>query len=211
MNETEYLINSIKKDFTKKRYYKVFLDNGETFRVLNETLFKYNIKEKCKITNHMIKKAVNSDQQLFIKNKIILLLSYRMRSKDELNKYFLSKGFNKENILLVIKELEKRKYLSDLKFAKIYCKHLIKEKMMGEFLVSNKLLSHKIPKSLFEPVLDELYNTYTPQFLINKILEKKKYTISYSKEKKIKIINYLKRRGFSLDDIISSLGDNSLN
>ena len=209
MNETKYLITSIKKDFKKKRYYTVFLDNGETFRVLNETLLKYDIKERCEITKNIITKAINSDEQLVIKNKIILLLSYRMRSKYELNKYFLSKGFHKENILLVIKELEKRKYLSDIKFAKIYCKHLIKEKMMGEYLVSNKLLNHQISKSLSEPILNELYNTYTPQFLINKILEKKKYTISHSKENKIKIINYLKRRGFSWDDIISSLSDMS--
>tara|TARA_Y100001970_G_scaffold203253_1_gene247407 strand:- start:586 stop:1221 length:636 start_codon:yes stop_codon:yes gene_type:complete len=211
VSETKYLINSIKKDYKNKRYYTIFLDNGETFQVSNETLLKYDIKEKCEITNDIIKKAIDFDEQLVIKNKIIVLLSYRMRSKYELNKYFLSKGFNNENILLVIKELETRKYLSDLKFAKMYCKHLIKEKMMGEYLVSNKLLNHQIPKSLSEPILSELYNTYTPQFLINKILEKKKYTISHSKEKKIQIINYLKRRGFSWDDIISSLSDNALN
>ena len=83
MNETKYLITSIKKDFKKKRYYTVFLDNGETFRVLNETLLKYDIKERCEITKNIITKAINSDEQLVIKNKIILLLSYRMRSKYE--------------------------------------------------------------------------------------------------------------------------------
>ena len=68
-----------------------------------------------------------TEKQL-IKHKIIVLLSYRQRSKHELIKLFLANGFNLNNIKDVINDLEEREYINDYKFAKMYASHLIKEK-----------------------------------------------------------------------------------
>ena len=48
-----------------------------------------------------------TEKQL-IKDKIIVLLSYRQRSKKEIKKLFLSRGFNLNNINDVINYIEEK-------------------------------------------------------------------------------------------------------
>ena len=205
MTDKKVTVLSVKKINKTRDRYAVSIDNGDCITLSEETLLQYKVNEKTKLSNTVVEDIIDSDQQATIKRKIIILLSYRVRSTHELRELFLSKGFKKTNIVVAINELLKRKYLDNEKFSSIYCKYLIKEKKFGRNLVLNKMLSHKLPYALIESQMDNLYELYPSKYLIKQWLNKKKFKIVKPKNKNIKIINFLKRKGFSWDDIMSSL------
>ena len=138
-----------------------------------------------------------------IREKIIRLLSYRMRSKRELELLMLNKGYNKKDIDENINYLELKGYLDDNLFTKMYAKHLIEYKHLGRMAVLNKFRIHQIDISIINKVLDNLYMRNKPVDLIEKNV-KKKFNCNFNDFKyKAKITSHLQRKGFSYDDINS--------
>ena len=199
---------SIKFLSKKNNLFIVSLENGLDYRVHADFVVKYKIKKKSFIENKIINKALNQTEQQLIKNKIIVLLSYRLRSKHELIELFQSKGFHLENIKNVINDLEKREYINDYEFAKMYSSHLVKEKKLGRFLVEQKLKQHKIDSEVILEIVSKLYKENPSVIIINEIINKKKHLGGKSEKNKIKLTNYLKRKGFQLEEIISVLKSN---
>ena len=201
MNELKLKVLSLKPTSRKKNYFNVTLENGDKYKLHVNSIISYNIKENHFIKNKIINQALDITEREIIKNKIIVLLSYRQRSKKELKDTFVSKGYNINNVLIVIDKLEQRKYLDDRLFTKMMASHLVKEKNLGRYLVEQKLLHYGIDVSEMEPIVSDLYKKYPPSKTIKKILNKKKISIRNTLKNKLKMINYLKRKGFHFDDI----------
>lgn len=201
MNELKLKVLSLKPTSRKKNYFNVTLENGDKYNLHVNSIISYNIKENHFIENKIINQALDITEREIIKNKIIVLLSYRQRSKKELKDTFVSKGYNIDNVLIVIDKLEQRKYLDDRLFTKMMASHLVKEKNLGRYMVEQKLLHYGIDVSEMEPIVSDLYKKYPPSKTIKKILNKKKISIGNTLKNKLKMINYLKRKGFHFDDI----------
>ena len=201
MNDLKFKVLSLKLASRKKDYFHVTLDNGDKYNFHGNSITQYNIKEGNLIENEVIHKALDYTERENIKYKIIMLLSYRQRSKKELKDSFVSKGYKIENVLNVIKELEQRKYLNDTLFTKMMATHLIKEKKLGRYLVEQKLCQHGIDLSVMDPIISELYKKYPESKTIKEILNKRNISKRNSLKNKIKTINHLKRKGFLFDDI----------
>ncbi len=203
MNNLKFKVLSVKSSSKKNNYFLVAFENGSEFKLHENSVIRYNIKQNQYIEDNILSQALDDTEREQIKNKIFVLLSYRQRSKKELKDTLFLKGYKIENILNVIKELERRKYINDASFTKMMASHLIKEKKLGKYLVEQKLFQHNIDPSIMEPIISNLYRKYPPSNTIKKILNKKKRNLGNSLKNKIKIINYLKRKGFNFDDINS--------
>ena len=203
MNDLKFKVSSLKPASKKNNYFHITLENGDEFNFHENSITRYNIKEHKSIGYKVIHKALDYTERENIKNKIMILISYRKRSKKELKDTFLSKGYKIENVLTVIDELEKRKFLNDTLFTKMMASHLIKEKKLGRYLVEQKLFQHGIDFSVMDPILSSLYTQYPQAKTIKEILNKHNISKGNSLKNKIKIINHLKRKGFYFDDINS--------
>jgi len=201
VNDLKFKVLSLKPVSRKKDYFRITLDNGDKYNFHGNFITQYNIKENKSIENKVIHKALDYTERENIKCKIILLLSYRQRSKKELKDSFLSKGYKIDNVLDVIKELEQRNYLNDALFTKMMATHLIKEKKLGRFLVEQKLCQHGIDFSVMDPIISSLYKKYPESRTIKEILNKRNISKKDSLKNKIKTINHLKRKGFHFEDI----------
>ena len=201
MNDLKFKVLSLKPVSRKNDYFHVKLDNGDKYNFHRSSISQYNIKENQCIENKAIHKALDHTERENIKCKIIVLLSYRQRSKKELKNTFVSKGYKVENVLGVIDELEKRKYINDALFTKMMANHLIKEKKLGRYLVEQKLFQHGIDFTVMDPIISSLYKKYPQSKTIMEILNKRNISQKDSLKNKIKTINYLKRKGFHFDDI----------
>ncbi len=135
-----------------------------------------------------------------LKESIINLLSFRLRSRIEVERRYLSKGYNAKEINSVLNHLESKGYINDEKFAKMYASYLIKSKLLGKRLVLYKFKIHQIEMDTLVPIIDELYKKYTPSSLIKIIIKRKFPELSYDAESKKRIHSYLKRKGFSWKD-----------
>lgn len=192
---------SVKFHSKKNNLFIVRLENGYEYKVHADSVVKYKIKKNSYVYKEVINDALNMTEKQLIKHKIIVLLSYRQRSKHELIKLFLAKGFNLNNITDVINDLEEREYINDYKFATMYASHLIKEKKLGHYLVIQKLKHHKIDSQIIEEIVSKLYNDFPSLNTINEIIKKKKRFYGVSEKNKIRLTNYLKRKGFQIEDI----------
>ena len=201
MNDLKFKVLSLKPVSRKKDYFRVTLDNGDKYNFHRNSITQYNIKEDKSIENKVIHKALDHTERENIKYKIILLLSFRQRSKKELKDSFVSKGYKIENVLSVIDELEKRNYINDPSFAKMMATHLIKEKKLGRYLVEQRLFQHGIDFSVMDPIISSLYKKYPQSKTIKEILNKRNISKRDSLKNKIKTINLLKRKGFHFEDI----------
>ena len=201
MNDLKFKVLSLKPASRKKDYFCITLDNGDKYNFHGNFITQYNIKENKSIENKVIHKALDYTERENIKCKIILLLSYRQRSKKELKDSLVSKGHKIDNVLDVIKELEQRNYLNDALFTKMMATHLIKEKKLGRFLVEQKLCQHGIDFSVMDPIISSLYKKYPESRTIKEILNKRNISKRDSLKNKIKTINHLKRKGFHFEDI----------
>ena len=170
-------------------------------------IFLNNIK----INNYLTKKQIDSftaiNEKKAIQDKIILLLSYKPRSRFEIIQRLENNKFNSDFIKDVILKMEKKGYINDKIFAETYAKYLITVKMFGRLSVYSKLSMHKISRDLIESVIDKLYNKYKPSRTIEAILNKKKYHISLPYKEKQKIFRFIKQKGFLWDEISGVLED----
>ena len=144
-----------------------------------------------------------------IKNHAYILLSYRQRSRAELVRRLKEKGYAMQNIESVLDDFESKGYINDSNFAKMYANHLVTNKNIGEIAVRNKFFPHQIPDHILNPILDNLYGLNPPEKLVKLTIEKRMRSREASKKEKTKLMNILKRRGFSWDEIEPKL--NKLN
>ena len=144
-----------------------------------------------------------------IKNHAYILLSYRQRSRAELVLRLKEKGYDIQDIETVIDDFESKGYINDSNFAKMYANHLVTNKNIGKIAVRNKFFPHQIPDHILNPILDSLYDLNAPEKLVKLTIKKRMRSREASKKEKTKLMNFLKRRGFSWDEIEPEL--NKLN
>ena len=211
MNDFEIKVVSLKFLSKKNNLFNVKLENSSNYKVHADFVVEFNIKKNSLVKKEILINAVNQTEKRLIKNKIVVLLSYRQRSKNELKELFLTNGFSLNNIKDVINDLEQRGYINDHKFAYMYASHLVKEKKLGQFLVEQKLKEHKIDSQTIKVIVSRLYKDFPSVEMINEIIRKKKRFNSKSEKDKIKLTNYLKRKGFQLEEIISVMQSDPYN
>lgn len=168
-------------------------------------LISHNLQSGKKISFEDYENIKTDEEYQFIKTKALNFLSYRPRSKKEVETSLLKKGFGKESISLVLNELTQKGYLDDKEFARTFASHLIKNKMLGRIAVLNRFFIHDIEQDTLNQILNDIYDIHPPEDLIRKIVKKKKFKASDSSKSNKKLIDHLKRKGFTWSEISSSL------
>ena len=201
MKNLENEIVSILPQKKNKTRYTITFKSGKIIGLSETNLFFYKISVGKKISSNLLSKIENSEKLQSIKYKAINYISYRPRSKKEVNISLLKKGFHQDDIDKVLEELVSKGYLDDESFAKTYARYLVKIKRLGRIAVKNRFFIHNINKEILNPILDKLYDKYPPDLLIHEIIKKKKYPKHFDIKNDKKLINHLKRKGFSWNEI----------
>jgi len=201
LKNLENEIVSILPQKKNKTRYTITFKSGKIIGLSETNLFSYKIFVGKKISSNLLSKIENNEKLQSIKYKALNFISYRPRSKKEVNKSLLKKGFHQDDIDKVLEELVSKGYLDDESFAKTYARYLVKIKRLGRIAVKNRFFIHNINKEILNPILDKLYDKYPPDLLINEIIKKKKYPKHFDIKNDKKLINHLKRKGFSWNEI----------
>ena len=198
-------IESIKPQKRYKNRFNIKFESGDVFGISGDVLLKFNLSSGQELSDHLISKLESDEIHHKLKEKILNLLSYRSRSTKELEILLLRKGYESSAINNVLAELTSKKYLNDEEFAKSYATYLIKVKMLGKIGVLNQFHKHEISSDVLEPIIDDLYDKYPPEFLIKKIVEKRSKTEKIDIKTNKRLINHLKRKGYTWNEISMSI------
>ena len=201
MKNLENEIVSILPQKKNKSRYTIKFKSGKIIGLSETNLISYKISVGQKISSSLLSKIDNDERLQSIKFKALNYLSYRPRSKKEVSISLLKKGFHQDDIDKVLEELVAKGYLDDESFAKTYARYLIKIKRLGRIAVKNRFFVHDINQEVLNPILDNLYAKYPPDLLISEIVKNKKYPKDFDIINDKKLINSLKRKGFSWNEI----------
>ena len=181
----------------------ITLDNKSVFRIPEDAFVLSPLKVGDIVSLNNIKKYDKKMRIQEVRDASYRLLSYRMRSVNELKKRLQDKSFLPDEIDPVIKYLLKLNYLNDLEFARVFSREKVKIKKIGPILLKSELFKYTLDAELIEKVIDEIYNQYDVHDLIVSHLIKKKITKNKpldNKDKK-RLNNFLIRKGFNWDQI----------
>ncbi len=134
-------------------------------------------------------------------NDSILLLSYRGRSRLELERRLLQKGYDEETVCSVIRYLQERQFIDDQKVARSIASFLIEHRRYGNERIRMELRKRGIERDAVDKVLDELKGDidWRKQALIA-LRKRFKKGLSGLREKK-RAYDYLLRKGFDIEVI----------
>ncbi len=129
-----------------------------------------------------------------------LLLSFRMRSKDEMRQRLIKKGYTEDEVNGVIDKLEGLNYLNDREFAQTWVKSRIVSKPLGRSLMYRELKRKGIAVDIIEDVLNESLKGYD-EYEVAKELALKRLGKIKVRDSKMwqRLSGYLARRGFSYE------------
>ena len=170
---------------------KIFLSNEEIMDINLDIKTKYDLKEDMDIES--LYDEISYEASLA---KSLYLLSLRDRTEEELRVKLSEKVKNKkanEKAIMKIKELG---YINDYEYALLYAKN----SKYGEKRIEFELLKRGVSKSQIKEVLSNINKDSGDK--LQKAMKKVKH------KEENKIIQYLIRQGFELEEILEELKNN---
>ena len=141
------------------------------------------------------------------KNQALRYLSYRDRSKLEITQYLEKKEYPQPVIQQALDVLIELNYVNDQRFALEWGRYKINKQKLGKNRLYAELLNKGIDKEILESTLAILYEDNPETELAIQCARKKMNSLQgvEKDKKKRRLIQYLKRRGFSADIIYQSI------
>lgn len=131
------------------------------------------------------------------------LLSYRMRSRFELRKRLLEKGFELPAVESLLAELEGKDLLNDREFARLFAREKVRQKCLGPVALKAELSPHHLDPDLVEAVQQEVYREFPPAELLGRLFKKRRVADRSRLDPKAKkrLRDFLLRKGYGWDAI----------
>lgn len=186
----------------------IFIDGKFLAGIDAELVYKCNLEKGKEISEELIEELLGEEEFLKAKNAAFKLLSYRQRSKQELKDRLRKKGFEGFIIEQVLRVLESLDYLDDREFSKLWIKDRINKKY-GPWRIRKQLQEKGVAKEIIKEELDKEYDFELQYKLATQVTKKKKgrYSGLDYRERRYKLSQVLKRKGFSFEVINLVLDD----
>ena len=181
----------------------IIFDDGTFIGISEEVLLSNPVHPGDELTPNKLKQLTNSEQKQKLRNSALNLLSFRMRSLSELKQRLLKKGYDVQDIEPLLEEFDAKNILNDSEFALAFSRDKIRSKGIGPSILKVELSNHHLPRNLVEDTVNRMYTEFPIDTLLGNHLKKKKIcrNSQLQEREKNRIVNFLKRKGFSWDDI----------
>lgn len=198
-------ITRIEQQKKKKNRVNVYIDGEFSLGLYQDTVIKFHLYENKEITPSEISSIQEFEEITDAKEKALNYISYRERSKKELKDYLIDKGIREEVAEKVLEDFEKSNLVDDHRFACAWIKDRSKNNPKGNFALKMELRD----KGIDETEISSLIQYVDEKKNLQKAFEKAVRKYDKKKDSKKRIIQYLKRRGFSIQNITQILREQS--
>lgn len=196
------IITKIQVQKLNKERFNIYTDSGKgeeySFSVDADTLVKFNLKKGVSFEQFELEEILQADQLRKAYLASIVYLSRMMRTKKEIEQYLLKQENTNETIQTTILRLEEEGYINESKYADSYVRTAVNTTLKGPTIIRNELLAKGIKNVVIENSLKqystELQVDHAMELCQKKISSFNRYS---SAQKKIKLEDMLRRKGFS--------------
>ena len=187
--------------------WNIFVDGRFCFSIDENILTESDLSVNDSIQEQEIENLKNQDENWQAWRKSCDLLNRRMYSSGEIKDRLFRKGFSETSIQFAIQKLLKNDYLNDEEFATVFVREKLRLKQWGFFRIKMELKKRWITDEIIEKIFSDIEDlkgieTENLSNLISK--SARKYDLTDVKEKQ-RIINWLQRRGYSINLILENL------
>jgi len=139
-------------------------------------------------------------------NRIADYCSRAERCEFDVRKKLVSWGIAEDAIKRITDKLKKERYLDDSRYARSFINDKLKFNKWGKTKIIFELRKRNIPKSIYNPVFEELSTDEFEEQLIHILSVKAKNVKAKTDyEKKTKLIRFAVGRGFSINSAIKCI------
>lgn len=166
----EFRIVSLNLTRNKKEVFAVF-DNNSHLKIPLDLALSNKLKKGKLISTEDYNK-LQQEIRIFEAQRIAYSkATSSLKSRYQLKKILLIKGYNDEEIEIVLDKLDNLKVIDDEKFARIAYEYLATKKFYGDLKIQNYLRSRGIPKMIIDKVVSELSQQIDQSEQIEKVYE----------------------------------------
>lgn len=193
-------ITSIEVQRKNESRYSIFIDNEFVFGLSDIDVLFYKLKVGEEICQEKYNTILQNVIYTKAKDKAIVYLSYKGRTKYEVTKKLLEDDYSENVVEEVIGMLEKYGYIDDFKYCKSFIKESVNLKSNGKRKIFYDLKERGVPEDIINTVFDEieLKEDISILKLINKKIKDKN---NVDQKLKKRTYDFLIRKGFSYNDI----------
>ena len=195
-----YQITDIKIKNNNLNRVKLYLNN-ELFAEIDYSFIQdLNLHIGEEVSEQMLKAIEQNSKLSNAKIDAIRFLSYRPRSKWEIEKKLYDKKYQLNIIKDTINWLKEENLINDRDFAIQWIRYQVGKKPAGRIKLRNELFKKGIDRKIIDSAIDSFFEQDENELVLAKQLIKKKQFSLHSKNIKLepaKIISLLKRQGFS--------------
>ena len=189
-------INKIKKNGKK---YKIILDNGLEIKTFDDVIINNNLLYNKIIDDELLDKINKENEYYDIYNKVLNLISKKIRSEKEISEFLDKYNVDKNKIIDKLKSIN---LINDKNFAKAYISDKINLSNDGIDKIKNDLLKHNIDINLIMEEISKIDDDLIDK-KIEKLIIKKTKNSNYSGFKlKYKVVNELINLGYDKSKIV---------
>lgn len=133
---------------------RLHLDHGEPLEVALEALERHGLGVGDPLPRNRRHHLLDADADVRIREAALNLLSYRARTRSELRRKLLEKGFRPARVDPSLDRLEARGLLDDAAVATAFVRDRLRHRPRGKARLSQELRSKGVPPALAEHVID---------------------------------------------------------
>jgi len=185
----------------------VYIDGDFETSLNAEQIARFNVSEGRVLTDDELRAFREGLSQAKLRDTAFRILSRRPHSEKELRDKLLQRGFEKRAIFGLVDEFREKNYLNDDEFAEKWVEDRMRMKPRGRRMLVQELLAKGIRRSTAERIVKEkLTETDQSAVAFELILaRRRKFASENWVDTKGKMYNFLRYRGFDLDDIAQAI------
>lgn len=152
--------------------------------------------------------AIRSELLNTARKKLLDWLARQERCSQESNTFLKKQQFHSSIVSTCLDEAKNRHYIDDARYCRILIESLV-ERKKSPLQIKSKLIEKRLPASLWEPLLTELYDNREQTANLKEQAEKafKRYRNLEQRIAYQKCLTALYRLGFDIDDARGVLAD----
>ncbi|MDY5578059.1 MAG: regulatory protein RecX [Lachnospiraceae bacterium] len=186
-----------------KKKSKIVIAGMEPFSLYNGEIRRYGISEGDDLPESIYQNIVEEVLKKRVKERTLYLLKDRDRAENDI-RMKLKRGYYPQEVIdYGIEFLKKYGYVDDRRYVENYIHE--NQRRKSRQLITQSLILKGISKDMIREVFDSMEETQQEnqeQQMIYRLLEKKKYDYGQTDYKeKNKIMAFLVRKGFEMEDI----------
>lgn len=208
----EQRITSIEVQEKRGNRRSIFIDGRFALGVDESVIADLGLRVGQAIDEEQLQAAVRKELLSKSRERTLLLLDYRQRSKVEVARRLHTAGFSDDIIEETILSLEKLGFLNDAEFSRTWVNHRLSEKGMGKARMKWELRQKGVSDEVAQEALASLDNDTDYESAI--VLARRKWEKDSSTDergKRRRLTGFLQRKGFRWDTVSKVLSELSGN